>query len=36
VHHCPTKAIVYAEGMKDKPRLSPEFHKRLKTETFFS
>lgn len=36
VHRCPTKAIVYAEGMKDKPRLSPEFHKRLKAETFFS
>jgi len=32
VHHCPQKAIVFSEKMKDKPRLDNTFYRELKAD----
>ncbi|MFX0072382.1 MAG: 4Fe-4S binding protein, partial [Candidatus Hermodarchaeota archaeon] len=34
VHHCPEKAIIFSEAMKDKPRLNLNFYRELKEKTF--
>ena len=34
VHNCPDKAIVFADRMKDSPRLDKSFYNKLKQKTF--
>ena len=34
VHNCPTRAIIFADKMKDSPRLNKSFYKKLRQKTF--